>query len=415
MRRNLRAVSLILGSFLILQFVYGQSPDRFAYAITDNVKGGVNWSYLRKLDLQTGAYSDVMLNGTDVNRTVYDAVSKSPLTTPLVDTRFGNLANAAFGTGVAAAAFDKRHNRLYFTPMFIDQLRYVDLQTMNVYVINNTALTGSSMKAADQSNIITRMVIDEDGNGYALTNDGEHLVQFSTGKKTSVTDLGGLVDASVNGTVSVHNSCTSYGGDMVADNDGNLYVLSARNHVFKVNIETRVATHLGPITGVPANFTINGAAVDEHGQILVTSAVDASTLYTIDPQTWIATARTSATAPWQTADLANSNVLQTRKPVNAPELIAATPRMASPIQLYPNPVTTNMFNLVFNEAKTGTYTIQVTDASGLLVTQKQFTVGSKGQSVSAITLPGPAAKGIYFVKVNDPNSKTIYSNKIVVQ
>ena len=42
---------------------------------------------------------------------------------------------------------------------------------------------------------------------------------------------------------------------MIADNDGNLYVFSARNYVFKVNIETRVATYLGTIKGLPANFT----------------------------------------------------------------------------------------------------------------------------------------------------------------
>jgi Secretion system C-terminal sorting domain len=416
MRRNLRFTSLVLGTILISHFVQGQSSDRFAYAITDVNKGGANWSFLRKLDLQTGAYSDVILSGNDVSRLAYDAATKKQMSAPVVDSRYGNLANAAFGTGVAAAAYDKKHNRLYYTPMFIDQLRYIDLQTMNVYFVTNTNLTGNAVKAADQSNIITRMVIDEGGTGYALTNDGAHLIQFSTGKKSDVTDLGSLVDASANAGVSVHNSCSSFGGDMIADNDGNLFVFSARNHVFQVNIETKVATHIGAIAGLPANFTINGAAVDENNRILVTSAVDASSLYTIDPQTWTATPLKSSAAPWQTADLANSNILQTKKSVSAPELIAskAAP-FNSAIQLYPNPVTNNRFSIVFNQTKTGTYTVQVTDARGQQVAQKQLTVGGKGQSVSNINLPAPAARGIYIVKVNDPNSKTVYSNKIVVQ
>src|SRR5690606_40297062 len=131
--------------------------------------------------------------------------------------------------------------------MFIDQLRYIDLRTMNVYYVTASDFTGMTVKSADQSNIITRMTIGDDGYGYALTNDGTNLIRFSTGKDFTVTNLGRLLDAPENNAVSVHNSCTSYGGDMIADNDGNLYILSARNHVFKVDIETRVATHLGSV------------------------------------------------------------------------------------------------------------------------------------------------------------------------
>ena len=414
MTKSLRFVSLLLGTVLITHLAISQS-DRFAYAITDINKEGANWSFLRKVDLQTGAYGDVLLNGTDVARLAYDAATKKQMTAPLTDARYGNLANAAFGTGVAAAAYDKRHDRLYYTPMFFDQLRYIDLKTMNVYFVAGN-FSGQANKAADQSNIITRMVIADDGDGYALTNDGTHLVRFSTAKKAEVSDLGTLVDAAENKAVSVHNSCSSYGGDMVADNDGNLFVFSARNNVFRVNIESKVATHLGTISGLPANFTTNGAAVDENNRILITSAVDASSLYTVDPKTWVATAVKSTVLPWHTADLANSNILETRKPVSAPELIAtkATP-LNDRIQLYPNPVTTNQFNIQFNKGDGGTYTVQVTDARGQQVAQKNVSVNGKGQTISSINLPAPSAKGIYIVKVNDVNNKTVYSNKIVVQ
>ena len=221
MTKSLRIVSLLLGTVLITQYANSQA-DRFAYAVTDVNKDGANWSFLRKVDLQTGSYSDVLLNGTDVTRMSFDAATKKQLTTALSDTRFGNLVNAPFGTGVAAAAYDKRHDRLYYTPMFFDQLRYIDLKTMNVYFVVNENFSGQTNKAADQSNIITRMVIADDGFGYALTNDGNHLVRFSTGKKAAVVDLGTLVDAADNKGMSVHNSCSSYGGDMIADNDGNL-------------------------------------------------------------------------------------------------------------------------------------------------------------------------------------------------
>ena len=54
--------------------------------------------------------------------------------------RYGNILQAPFATGVAAAAYDKKHNRLYFTPMFVDQLRYIDLKTMKVYYVTGSAI-----------------------------------------------------------------------------------------------------------------------------------------------------------------------------------------------------------------------------------------------------------------------------------
>jgi hypothetical protein len=409
MRKNLRYASLMLGAIFVANLVQSQS-DRFAYAVTDVNKEGANWSFLRKLDLQTGTYSDVMLNGNDATLLAYDAETKKQFTEPLKDARFGNVINAAFGTGVAAIAFDKKHSRLYYTPMFIDQLRYIDLKTMKVYFAAGNDFSGMKNKAADQSNIITRMAIAADGNGYALTNDGTHLIRFTTGKKLAVTDLGTLVDDPENKNTSVHNSCSSYGGDMIADDDGNLFVFSARNNVFKVNIESKVAAHLGAVSGLPANFTINGAAVDNNNQVLITSAVDATAFYTVDFKTWAATAVKSA-APWKTADLANSNILQTRKP-SVIDLISSKVSVNDKIQLYPNPVTNNQFTIQFNQVNAGNYTIQVTDARGQQVAQKLINVNGKGQAITTMNLSSSASKGIYIVKVTDNNSKIVHTNKV---
>ena len=41
------------------------------------------------------------------------------------------------------------------------------------------------------------------------------------------------------------------GSSSIADDNGNLFVLSARNNVFKINIESKVATFLGTISGLP--------------------------------------------------------------------------------------------------------------------------------------------------------------------
>ena len=104
-----------------------QQTDRFAWAITDVQPGGSNWSFLRKLNLQTGEYSAVLLDGSNNTLAVYNASNKKPIETPLTDARYGNTINAAFGNGVAAMAFDKKTNRLYYTPMLFDQLRYIEM------------------------------------------------------------------------------------------------------------------------------------------------------------------------------------------------------------------------------------------------------------------------------------------------
>jgi hypothetical protein len=419
MRRSLPVISLVLAILLLNSTSMGQT-DRFAYAVTDEQQEGANWSFLRKIDLNTGQYSKVLLDGNDVSLRGYDAGTRQQFNTPLTDARYGNAINAAFGTGVAAMAYDRKNNRIWYTPMFIDQLRYIDLKTMKVFFVTGHAFTGMSEKTADQANIVTRMAIAADGNGYALTNDAQHLIQFTIGKKPRITDLGALVDAPGNTGVSIHSSCTSFGGDVVADDEGNLYVFSARNHVFKVELETKVATHLGSVTGLPANFTVNGAAVNDKNQILVSSAVAATSYYTVDTKTWAASADKVSGTIWRSSDLANSNLLVTAKS-SANNIIAEIITRVVPealgsgrIQVYPNPVINNRFTLQFNQLESGNYTIQVTDVMGRQVSQQIVNISGDNQTEN-ITLHPSAAKGVYLVKVMDSNSKGVFSKKIIVQ
>ena len=123
MRKCLPFFSLFSGAFLLTSALFAQQGDRFAYAITDVQQGGANWSFLRKINLQNGAFSEVLLNGTDASFLAFNATTKKQFETPLQDARFGTYTNAAFATGVAALAYDKKNNRLYYTPMVIDQLR----------------------------------------------------------------------------------------------------------------------------------------------------------------------------------------------------------------------------------------------------------------------------------------------------
>ncbi len=418
MRKSLPLLIALSVSVTTTIAVQAQVSDRFAYAVTDAGQGP-NWNYLRKLDLTAGTYTDVLLNGNDVKQIAFDAVSKKQITSFPMGKGMGFNEQPAFSSGVAAMAFDRKNNRLYYTPMFIDQLRYIDLKTMKVFYVTGNVFSGKSQKSPDQGNIVTRMVIADDGNGYAITNDGTQLLRFSTGKKLSIEDLGTLVDAPENKGVSIHNSCSSFGGDIVADDDGGLFIFSARNHVFHVDIESKVATHKGVINGLPSGFTINGAAVNAENKIVVSTAMSATSYYTVDLKEFTAVPYTVQGTVWQSSDLANSNLYQTGKKggavlqpaISKTEIVSSA---AGKIAIYPNPITNNQFTIQFNELKAGNYTVQVTDVMGQQVVQQSVALNSDNQ-VQQIRMAATTAKGMYLVKIVDADSKLVYTTKIILQ
>lgn len=412
MRIHLPFLSAVAGFLLTAAGLHAQT-DRFAYAITDLTKEGIGWNALRKLDLQTGQYSDVLLNGTEAARAAFDAVTKKQLPQQ-ADQKWGTLFQSPFTTGVAAAAYDRRHNRLYYTPMFVDQLRYIDLKTMKVYHVTGQDFSGAGNMHNDEAKIITRMVIAPDGYGYAINNDGTSFVRFSTGKRPSFEKLGSLVDAPANNGISIHNRCTSFGGDMVCDEDGNLLILTARNHVFKVSAGTKVAEHLGAIENLPANFTVNGAVVDGDGHLLVSSAVDASAYYVVNPDSWKAAAYTGLTAVFRSSDLANSNFLPNKNKRDFATLNAPTDAFSKLISIYPNPVVNNRISLQFSKVPNGDYTVELTDVLGRSVMLRKVAVAGQDQ-FQVLPLSKSNSKGVYMVKVYDASQKSVFTQKVMVQ
>src|SRR5690606_31327717 len=332
MRRSL----LFIGIFLLFSiFAIAQKADRFAYAVTDLKGDGAGWNALRMLNTQTGEYSEILLNGTEVKAVAYDAQSKKPVAE--INTAFAG--QAAFNTGVAAIAYDRRNHRLYYTPMFIDQLRYIDLRTMKVYFLTDQPFSNINNNKKDQGKIITRMVITPDGNGYAISNDGDRFIKFTTGKKMVITDMGSLIDDPANDGISVHNSCTSFGGDIVADDNGSLYIVTATKRVFQVNINTKVATLKGTIKGLPANFSVNGMVVNDAGKLMVSSAQNPDAYYLVDPKNWNAEIYQTASGIFRSSDMANGNVLITKSANRFKEISIVQNRDAdleTQIQLYPN-------------------------------------------------------------------------------
>jgi hypothetical protein len=411
MRKNLRHLTITaITSLLLNSFVPAQ--DRFAFAITDVNQNTANWTVLRKLNFETGNYSDALLYGVNQKQVAFDATSKKQ-----IDASTLTYGYQPFSTGVAAIALDKKNNRLYYTPMFIDQLRYIDLKTMTVYYITDRPLAGQTNKNNDNAKVISRMVIAPDGYGYAITNDATSFIRFSTGKKLIVEQLGSLVDDPANTGISVHNGCSSWGGDIVADDAGNLYLFSAGNNVFKINTSTKVATWLGPMKGLPSGFTTNGVVVTDDGKLLAGSQAFSKNWFVIDPKSWQATPFKSPNGVFLTSDLANSNFLSTRPKTTE---IATIPQQdvngSNVVLMYPNPISIsdNQFKIQFNKLRAGDYTMELTDVTGKQVMVQKVNVAGQGQ-VLTVNLRPNTGQGIYLVKIRNSDSRSVFAQKLVVQ
>lgn len=339
-----------------------------------------------------------------------------------------------FSTNSAAMAYDKKHERLYYTPMGINQLRYIDLKSGKIYYFEDEPF-GVVKGLHDGSNQITRMVIASDENGYALSNDSKHLIRFTTGKKPTITDLGALTDDAANGTNSLR--AASYGGDMIADADENLYLITANRFVFKINIETKVATYMGTIKGLPRGFSTNGAMVEEGSKVIIASSESTVGYYRFDLNTMQAEKVSESPDVFNASDLANANLAfdkkkkKKNKPTREEEVVpedqlniteaaakqkpvAADVAKNSIIGVFPNPaVTGEMVNLSFEDQPAGKYQVQLLDLSGRLVRSQEVNIMNKTQVVK-FAIP-EVSKGNYLIKVYNQFNNVSATAQLIVR
>lgn len=377
-----------------------------AFAVTAAIKGSYNWNVIREIDLSTG----------EVLRTVYDpAVNKvvNYKGAGGVELKSNTMPVAATGSGVAAAAYDALHNRLYFTNMHGDALQYFDLNSkdLNVVVNNNPAFNSGAKN--NEANVVTRMAFSSDGFGYAISNDGNSFIRFSTDDKPLVTSLGRLIDGSKNGKISIHDQATSWGGDMVGDAYGNLYLVTYRHHMFRINPKTQVADYLGQIKGVPEQYTSNGAVVSNDGLLIISSATVTDNYYQVNIATLEATPiQKTGTTVFNSSDLANGNLLYQKK--GTPNLLFNDIKENTALSVFPNPVTEKFFNLQFNKVPAGKYSMILADASGRAVLSKSVIIAMKGQ-VEKVVLPGTASGGTYYIKLVGGTGAASFNQEVVVQ
>lgn len=412
-RRSLLTLTML--SLVIVGLAQSNSR-RQAYAITSSQKGQSSWTEVRLVDLTTGAEVQTIYNSQVQPQVLNARTGKA-----IAISNENRAANMPFSTFSAACAYDSKHNRLYYTPMGINQLRYIELngKSPRIFYFEGEAF-GQAANLQDEANHITRMVIGADGNGYALSNDGNHLVRFTTGKRPTITDLGNLVDDQSNAGVSIHNRCSSWGGDMVADAFGKLHLVSARQAVFEINVESRVATFKGYISGLPANYTTNGAVIDDEGSMVVGSASSTQGYYKVDINSLKATKIETKDKVYNTSDLANGNLAMEKEAnakasaVSAAQLLRRDIIRNDNISVFPNPVTDGSFRLYFDNQRQGKYEIQLVDLTGRVVNSQPISIGAKAQ-VEEMFVSSKLARGMYMVKVVDGSRKALFADKILIQ
>ena len=338
-----------------------------------------------------------------------------------------NQYDKPFATNSAAMAYDKKHERLYYAPMSINQLRYIDLKSNKIYYFENEPF-GAASGPGDAANQVTRMVIASDGNGYALTNDGNHLIRFTTGKNPVITDLGALSDHASNANFSVH-SRKGYGGDMIADASGNLYLLTASRNVFKISIESKVASYQGTIKGLPEGFSTNGAMVEEGSKVIVASSESAIGYYRFDLTTMQAEKVSTTASVFNASDLANErlafakkkkdrkNAEEPKQPVTE-DLTKKSPLqnaiINNGISVYPNPVANGLVKVSFADQPIGKYSVELIDITGKLIQSKEINVRGN-MHIEEVRIPKSVSGGNYLLKITGANNNVSFTNKIVVQ
>ncbi|MDP4265058.1 MAG: T9SS type A sorting domain-containing protein [Bacteroidota bacterium] len=462
---------LVMTSLIITSHAQNKQKEPVTgYAITASEKGGRNWKEVRLVNVSTGEELKTIYKSTDetqplnartknpvakkdaqslVTRSAstysYAITSPEPARKKIVNLdeelskAQGNTSTSQparrvmiisqkietdkpFATNSAAIAYDKKHDRLYYTPMGINELRYIDLKSNKIYYFENEAF-GQVKGFGDVPNQITRMVIASDGNGYALSNDANHLIRFTTGKNPAITDLGALGDDAKNGNFSVHGP-GSFGGDMIADVSENLYLVNAFRQVFKISIASKSAIYLGSIKGLPRGFTTNGAMVEEGSKVIVASSESTDGYYRFDLNTLQAERVSPEGAVFNASDLANGNLAFDKKNNQSQEEAKQTATDLAKksgleearnngITVYPNPVTNGSVNVSFTDQPAGKYQVQFLDLSGKLISTQELNIANKLQ-VHNLNLPG-VAKGNYLIKVVSEANKVSVTSKIMVQ
>ncbi|MDD3458048.1 MAG: hypothetical protein PHO74_01025, partial [Weeksellaceae bacterium] len=285
-------------------------------------------------------------------------------------------------------------------------LFYIPMSGKKVMKIDVTSKTGTQFTYAGldtntptQSDYFARMTTASDGYMYALNNAGTEFLKIS--ESGSIQNLGALTQF-VEKAKSFDKETAVYGGDMVADAFGNIYVISASQHVFKINPNKLNSEYMGQIKGLPANYTVNGAAVERDGSLLLGTTSKVGGLYSMNIDTLEATFKTDYSLA--VYDLSSPYFLRQS------EMDEMT--KDSGFSLYPTVVKNSELNIVSKSNESTVLNISIWNLSEKQVLNNSISVKSAGDY--QLKLNGRLLPGIYVLKAIDQNGKEVINTKFTL-
>jgi outer membrane protein assembly factor BamB len=301
---------------------------------------------------------------------------------------------------LAALAYDSSGDNLVYMPMFSSNIYVLNQKTKEITLVENKTATVTS---CDINSHITRMTTGYDGNIYAINNAGTQFIQIS--KKNNqyiVNDLGIIKDDAANGKNSFTAMESGFGGDMIADGDNNFYVFSTAGNVFKVSTKELKAKFVGKISGLPETYSVNGAAVNSKGKVVIASAKGAA-LYELNLDNLEAKQLPGETN-LHIYDLASKYFVNDR---------AASATVFANLDVYPTKVDEHFIYVnVSDKSVKGNIKVNVFDLSGKTVLTQRLSV-KDGQLNQQIDLKN-LVSGSYLVNITNEAGKALLNKKILI-
>lgn len=377
--------NLLLPLVAVLMGASVQAQEVFA--LTGKSGSQIIFNDFRSLDLSGGSAGKTVFSSETVPN-VYSQRLKSNIT----ETK-GTAHHSQF-QAMATLAEDAKGNLIY-APMYSSNVYIINGKSGALTLVENEAI---KTKSCDITTHFTRMASGRDGNVYMLNNAGTSLVKISQkGGSYTVEDLGVVKTVSADPNFALSVMATGFGGDMVADADQNFYILAASGNVFRLNVKQMEAEYLGKINGLPATYSLNGAAVLDNGKVMVASAKGEG-FYEVDLKKLEAVSMEKGQG-LPVYDLASSNFLnESRVTAGVGENIQ--------IDIYPTKIDQKHFMV---RAPKGNYTVEMFDAAGSRILSRNLDV-ARDARVDLHSL----SQGIYIVNVKDAGGKILRTAKVMV-
>ncbi len=365
------------------------------FALTGTPGNQINFNDFRSMDSKTLRTGEVFLNAESTATEVFSQTLNGKFS------ENKSSVHRAQSPMIAALAYDASEKDLIYFPMFSSNMYVLNTRSKKITLVENTMMKSS---ACDIGSHITRMTLGADGNIYAMTNSGSNLYKISKiNNRYTVSDLGPIKDTSPKAEVSLHQMNSGYGGDMIADANGDLLIFAASGNIFRAKLNIMTAEFIGKIKGLPEGYSVNGAAVNAEGNVMLGSSKGGS--YEVNMRD-LEAKPLSESVKIPVYDLASQYLLNQQKEV--------VENKYTGIDIYPTKATEGYVNIKITDPNLeGNLIVEIFDARGQKSASKTITAVQRNPE-QRMEL-GALLPGMYVSVIKDTNGKQLFSKKILVE